>query len=94
MQTLDRQLRRQADTAWREEHPPEPLDLLQQQQSTVVAEVADRLGATVRGDERVTAWKKVGCPPGFLMTKLGPHDCWDVPVYQPKKRFAQPSVRA
>jgi len=26
----------------------------------VVAEVADRLGTTVQGDERVTAWKKVG----------------------------------
>ena len=49
--------RRQAEAAWREEHPPKPLDVLRQQ--STVAAVAERFSGDVQGNERVTAWKKV-----------------------------------
>ena len=56
-QALEQQLRRQAEAAWREEHPPEPLDVLQQQ--STVAAVGERFSGDVQGNDRVAAWKKV-----------------------------------
>ena len=56
--SLEQQLQKQAETAWREEHSLEPLQVLQQQ--SAVTAVADRPG-DMQDNEQVTAWKKVGC---------------------------------